>query len=272
MRVGLVQMCSGREPERNLADATALIREAASQGAQFIATPETCNIMDEDLERVRAKVGLEAEDQHVKAYGQLAQELGVNLLAGSLTLLGESGKLANRSILFGPNGAIQARYDKIHLFDVQLGGGETYRESDRYQGGDQAVLADLSGVKLGLSICYDVRFGALHRELALAGADMISVPAAFTKITGEAHWHVLLRARAIETGCFILAPAQAGLHENGRETFGHSVIINPWGEVIAERAEGPGIVLADLDISEVAKARGRVPSLQHSKEFRIDPL
>lgn len=272
MRAGLIQMCSGREPARNLADAESMIREAAAKGASFIATPETTNIMDEDAARVLATVRSEAEDETARRFAGLAAELGVHLMAGSLALKGNDGKLVNRCLLFAPDGSIAARYDKIHLFDVQLGGAETYRESDRYSGGERAVLARLPQATLGLTICYDVRFPALHRTLAMAGAEILTVPAAFTRLTGEAHWHVLLRARAIETGAFVLAPAQAGRHETGRETYGHTLAINPWGRVIAELPQGPGVLMVELDLAEVAAARGRIPALQNGREFRLDPL
>lgn len=265
-------MCSGRDPARNGADAEAMIRQAAGKGATFIATPETTNIMDEDGARVLATVRPEAEDETVQRFAALAAELGVHVMAGSLALRGEDGKLVNRCLLFAPDGSVGARYDKIHLFDVQLGGAETYRESDRYSGGGRAVLARLPQATLGLTICYDVRFPALHRALAMAGAQILTVPAAFTKITGQAHWHVLLRARAIETGAFVLAPAQAGRHETGRETFGHTLAINPWGEVIGELPEGEGVLMVDLALAEVAAARGKIPALQNGREFRLDPL
>lgn len=268
LRVGLIQMCSGRDPARNAKDAEALIRDAAGQKAQFIATPETTNIMDEDLARVRASVAGEAQDETVRRFAGLAAELKVFLMAGSLALVGENGKLVNRCLIWGPDGRLVARYDKIHLFDVDLGGAESYRESDRFAGGDSAVLADVAGAKLGLTICYDVRFPALHRALALKGAEILTGPAAFTRITGEAHWHVLLRARAIETGSFVLAPAQSGRHETGRETYGHTLAINPWGKVIAELAEGPGVVMADLDLAEVAAARAKIPALKNARDFR----
>ena len=257
LRVGLTQMCSGRDPARNAKDAEALIRDAAGQKAQFIATPETTNIMDEDLARVRASVAGEAQDETVRRFAGLAAELKVFLMAGSLALVGENGKLVNRCLIWGPDGRLVARYDKIHLFDVDLGGAESYRESDRF-----------AGAKLGLTICYDVRFPALHRALALKGAEILTGPAAFTRITGEAHWHVLLRARAIETGSFVLAPAQSGRHETGRETYGHTLAINPWGKVIAELAEGPGVVMADLDLAEVAAARAKIPALRNARDFR----
>lgn len=266
LRVGLIQMCSGRDPQRNLMDVSAMIAEAAGAGAAFIATPEMTNVMDEDAARLLAKLRTEADDETVAAFSALASRFQIHLLAGSLALR-EGTKLVNRSLLFAPDGRIAARYDKIHLFDVTLGGGETYRESDRFHGGARAVVADAGAAKLGLTICYDVRFPALHRALAVAGADVLMVPAAFTQITGAAHWHVLLRARAIETGCFVLAPAQAGTHETGRETYGHTLVVNPWGEVIAERAKGAGVLMADLDLGQIQAARARIPALLHGRDF-----
>jgi deaminated glutathione amidase len=266
LRVGLIQMCSGREPARNLADVSAMIAEAAGQGAAFVATPEMTNVMDEDQARLLAKLRPEAEDETVAAFAALAMRFHIHLLAGSLALR-EGDKLVNRSLLFSPDGRVHARYDKIHLFDVTLGGAETYCESDRFHGGTRAVVADVGEAKLGLTICYDVRFPALHRALAVAGANVLMVPAAFTKITGQAHWHVLLRARAIETGSFVLAPAQSGLHETGRETYGHTLIVNPWGELLGELADGPGVLMADLDLAQVQAVRGRIPALQNSRDF-----
>ena len=266
LQVGLIQMCAGREPSRNLADVSQMIAEAVGAGAGFVATPEMTNVMDEDPARLLAKLRSETEDETVAAFAALAKRFQIHLLAGSLALR-EGDKLVNRSLLFSPEGRVRARYDKIHLFDVTLGGAETYRESDRFHGGKRAVVADAGEARLGLTICYDVRFPALHRALATAGENVLMAPAAFTKITGQAHWHVLLRARAIETGCFVLAPAQSGLHETGRETYGHTLVVNPWGEVIAERADGAGVLMAQLDLAEVELARGRIPALQNGREF-----
>ncbi|MBY9065438.1 carbon-nitrogen hydrolase family protein [Hyphomonas sp. WL0036] len=268
-----IQMRSGTEPEANLAAATALIRQAAGQGAALIATPEMTNLLDIRPGMARPKVRPEARDESLPAFRALAAELGVTLLIGSLAIALEDGaddRFANRSFLIAPDGNILARYDKIHMFDVEVGDGQTYRESRAYRPGEAAVLAQTPAGKLGLTICYDVRFPHLHRALAKAGAELLAIPAAFTKVTGQAHWHILVRARAIETGCFVIAPAQAGKHEDGRETFGHSLIVSPWGEVLAEgSATEPGIVMAEIDLSEVAKARGRIPALSNEQAFSL---
>jgi deaminated glutathione amidase len=262
-----IQMRSGTEPAANIAAASALIREAAGQGAAFIATPEMTNLLDIRPGMARAKVRREAEDESLPVLRALAAELGVTLLIGSLAIaLEEDERFANRSFLIGPDGSVLARYDKIHMFDVEVGDGQTYRESRAYRPGTEAVLVQSLAGRLGLTVCYDVRFPHLYRRLAQAGAEILTIPAAFTRVTGEAHWHVLVRARAIETGSFVIAPAQGGKHEDGRETFGHSVIISPWGEILAEAAGAePGIILARIDLAGVAKARGRIPSLGNDK-------
>ena len=262
-----IQMRSGTEPAANLAAATYMIREAARQGASFIATPEMTNLLDIRPGMARPKVRREAEDESLPAFRALAAELGVTLLIGSLAIaLEEDERFANRSFLIGPDGGLIARYDKIHMFDVEVGDGQTYRESRAYRPGGEAVLATAPFGRIGLTICYDLRFPHLYRRLAQAGADILTVPAAFTRVTGEAHWHVLVRARAIETGCFVIAPAQGGTHEDGRETFGHSLIVSPWGRVVAEMpGDEPGILLAGIDLSEVAAARLRIPSLMHDR-------
>jgi predicted amidohydrolase len=268
-RVGLVQMCTGRSVEKNLRDASALVREAAGQGAVYVQTPEITTLMEMDRERLFATIRPEAADPAVPHFADLARELGIWLHIGSMPILLAAGKVANRSLLFSPAGAIVARFDKIHMFDVELPGGETYRESRNYQPGNTGVLADLPWGTLGLTVCYDLRFPHLYRALAKAGADFLAIPSAFTRKTGEAHWHVLLRARAIENGSFVFAAAQAGRHESGRETYGHSLIVNPWGEIIAEAGVDPAVIVADIAPSEVAAARQRVPSLQHDRPFQI---
>jgi predicted amidohydrolase len=268
-RAGLVQMCSGREAERNIADACALIREAAAKGAEFIATPEMTNILDTDRERVAAIVQTEGEDRAPRAFSQLARDLGVHLLIRSLALRSEQQKLVNRSLLFSPEGEVLARYDKIHMFDVDLSEGHSFRESKAYNAGHRAITADLPWGRLGLSVCYDVRFPGLYTLLTKAGSYLLSVPSAFTKLTGEAHWHVLLRARAIENGAFVLAPAQAGRHECGRESYGHSLIIGPWGEVMGDGGKAPGIVPAEIDLRLAMKARRRIPALSHARRFGL---
>jgi predicted amidohydrolase len=268
-RAGLVQMCTGRDVERNLADADALIREAAGKGAQYVQTPEITTLMEMERERLFAAVRPEEDNPAVARLAGLAQELGIWLHIGSMAVLLGNGKIANRSLLLSPDGVVQARFDKLHMFDVELPGGESYRESRNYQAGNAGVLADLPWGTLGLTVCYDLRFPHLYRALAKGGADFLAIPSAFTRQTGEAHWHVLARARAIENGCFVLAAAQAGRHESGRETYGHSLIVSPWGEVIAEAGAETGVIVADVDPAEVEKARARIPSLRHDRPFEI---
>ncbi|MFO1089348.1 MAG: carbon-nitrogen hydrolase family protein [Hyphomicrobiales bacterium] len=270
-KVGLVQMRSGVEPERNIADALGLIAEAATAGARFVSTPEMTNVMDSRRAVLVQKVREEKDDPAVAAFAEAARTHGIHLLVGSLALK-HGDKLVNRSLLFTPEGAIAARYDKIHLFDVDLPNGDVYRESATYDPGAAAVTAELPWGTLGMTVCYDVRFPHLYRSLAQSGATFLSVPAAFTRITGEAHWHVLLRARAIESGAFVFAAAQGGRHENGRETFGHSLVISPWGEVIAEAGTDPCVIVADIDPALSAEARARVPSLRHDRPYAAPGL
>ena len=261
LKAGLVQMRSGRDMARNVADACAMIREAKARGAGFVTTPEMTNILEPDRPRLRALARPEAEDESVAAFAALAQELGLWLNIGSLALKGRGEKLLNRSLLFCPDGKVAARYDKIHLFDVDLPTGESLRESHAYDGGHDVPVVATSFGALGLTICYDMRFPQLYRALARAGAAIITAPSAFTVPTGEAHWHVLLRARAIETGSFVLAAAQGGRHESGRETYGHSLAVSPWGEVLAEAGTEPEVLVAELDMGAVNDARRRIPSL-----------
>ncbi len=272
LRAGLVQLRSGRDMARNLADAAGLIRQAAGQGAALVATPEMTNILEPDRPRLRGLAKVQAEDESVAGFSALAAELGIWLNIGSLALMGDDGTLINRSLLFDPAGTLRAHYDKIHLFDVDLPTGESLRESHAYAGGSRAVVLDAAGYRLGLTICYDVRFPGLYRHLAQAGAEVITVPSAFTVPTGEAHWHVLLRARAIETGSFVLAAAQAGRHESGRETYGHSLAVAPWGEVLAEAGQDPCAVVVDLDLAQVTAARRRIPALAHDRPFSLENL
>lgn len=268
LTVACVQMRSGKDVAANVASASALIREAAARGATLIGTPEMTSLMDRAPGAVFAASTDEAGDAALAAFRALARELEVTLLIGSLAIRAEGGKCANRSFLIGPDGAVKARYDKIHMFDVQLNAGNIYRESESYAAGSAAILADVGVAKLGMTVCYDLRFPHLFRDLAKAGAGILAVPAAFTRITGEAHWHILLRARAIETGCFVIAPAQGGRHEDGRETYGHSLIIAPWGEVVAEAAHAePGVIVATLDLAQVASARGKIPALTHDRAY-----
>src|SRR5262245_41479618 len=268
-RAGLVQMCTGRDVERNVEDASVLIREAAGKGAQYVQTPEITTLMEMERARLMAAVRPEEGNPAVAGFAGLAQELGIWLHVGSMAVLLGSGKIANRSLLFSPDGAVQARFDKLHMFDVELPGGESYRESKNYQAGSAGVLAELPWGTLGLTVCYDLRFPHLYRALAKAGADFLAIPSAFTRQTGEAHWHVLVRARAIENGCFVLAAAQAGRHESGRETYGHSLIVSPWGDVIAEAGDQVGVIVAEVRPDEVEKARMRIPSLRHDRPFEI---
>ncbi len=271
-RAALIQMRSGQDMGRNLADAAALIREAKARGAVFVSTPEMTNILEPDRPRLRSLVKHEREDDSVAGFSDLAKELGLWLNIGSLALKGDGEKLVNRSLLFSPDGAIAARYDKIHLFDVDLPTGESLRESHAYEGGMQAVLAATPQARIGLTICYDMRFPHLYRGLAKASAAIFTVPSAFTVPTGQAHWHVLLRARAIETGAFVLAAAQGGAHESGRETYGHSLIVSPWGEVLAEGGTEPAMLIADLDLEQVDQARRRIPALTHDRSFTLENL
>lgn len=269
-RAALVQMCASRSVDGNIAALEAMVREAAAGGAVYVQTPETTGIMDEDPARLFETLRPEAEDRTLAAARRLAAELGIHLHLGSLAVkVGDGRKAANRAFVVAPTGEIVARYDKIHLFDVQLANGEVYRESARYVAGDAAVTVDLPFGRLGLAICYDLRFPHLFRALAQeGGAKILTVPAAFTKPTGEAHWHVLLRARAIENGAWVMAAAQAGRHENGRETYGHSLVIDPWGRIVAEGGDEPGVIFADIDMAEVDLVRGRVPSLTHDRPYR----
>lgn len=271
-RAALVQMRSGRDMGRNLADASALIREAKARGAVFVSTPEMTNILEPDRPRLRSLVKQEQEDESVAGFSALAKELGLWLNIGSLALKGDGEKLLNRSLLFAPDGTIAARYDKIHLFDVDLPTGESLRESHAYEGGMQAVLVSTPLAPIGMTICYDMRFPHLFRGLAQAGASVFTVPSAFTVPTGQAHWHVLLRARAIETGGFILAAAQGGKHESGRETYGHSLIVSPRGEVLVEGGEEPEVLVADIDLGQVAEMRRRIPALTHDRSYTLENL
>ncbi len=270
MKVGLLQLTSSDDPEENLARTIALIRHGASKGARFIATPEVTNCVSTSRTHQTAVLRIEEEDLHLEELSRLAASLGLWLSIGSLAL--KSGdRFVNRSFLIDPNGEVVGRYDKIHMFDVEISPTETYRESDAYSAGDRAVLIPVEETKIGLSICYDLRFPHLYRALAQAGAQILLVPAAFSAVTGEAHWHTLLRARAIETGCFIVAAAQVGTHPakrgKSRQTYGHSLVVNPWGEIISDAGTEPRLTLVDLDLSQVDSARKRVPSLLHDRPF-----
>jgi predicted amidohydrolase len=266
----MVQMRTGLLPGPSFEQAAELIREAALQGADYVQTPEVSNMMQVNRAALFEHLADQNDDVSLKGYRDLARELKIHLHIGSLALRATPERAVNRSFLLGPNGDILASYDKIHMFDIDLGNGESYRESANYQPGDTAVITDLPWGRLGMTICYDVRFPSLYRALAEAGATFLAVPSAFTKKTGEAHWHTLLRARAIENGCFVFAAAQTGLHENKRETFGHSLIVDPWGVVLADGGTETGVVLATIDPAKAETARKSVPSLQHGRRFSIN--
>lgn len=277
MKAALLQITSSDDPAANLDMVRAMVAEAAANGAQFVLTPEVTNCLSSSRARQNAVLTLQDDDQTLAGLSAQAADLGIWLLIGSLGLkTGDAdGRFANRCFLIDPQGEIAAWYDKIHMFDVDVDATETYRESDGYRPGTRAVTADTPFGILGLTICYDVRFGYLHRQLAHAGAQILTAPAAFSPVTGEAHWEVLLRARAIETGCYVLAPAQTGTHPRteGRErrTHGHSLAIAPWGEVLLDMGTQPGIGYVELDLAEVDKARRRVPALNHDRTVQLDP-
>jgi predicted amidohydrolase len=268
-KAAMIQMRSGLAPAANIEAAVRMIGEAKSAGADYVQTPEMTNILAARREQLFAAIVEEQSDAALAALRELARQLGIYIHVGSLAIRISSERAANRGFLIDRAGEIAARYDKIHMFDVDLGNGESYRESNNYRAGEAGVLADLPWGRLGVTICYDLRFPALYRALAEAGATMLAIPSAFTQKTGEAHWHVLNRARAIENGCYVFAAAQGGKHENGRETFGHSLIVDPWGRVLAEGGSEPGVVMAEIDPAEIAKARGRIPSLEHGRRFEI---
>ena len=268
-KAAMIQMRSGLKPAANIDDAVRLIGEAKSAGADYVLTPEMTNILAAKREQLFAAVVEEELDTSLATSRELARKLGIYIHIGSLAIKLSNDRAANRSFLIDPKGDIAARYDKIHMFDVDLADGESYRESRNYRPGELAVLADLPWGRLGLTVCYDLRFPALYRALAEAGATMLAIPSAFTKQTGEAHWHVLMRSRAIENGSFVFAAAQGGKHENGRETYGHSLVVDPWGRILAEGGTEPGVIMAEIDPAEVAKARARIPSLQHGRRFEV---
>jgi predicted amidohydrolase len=269
-KAAAIQMRSGVDPRRNAADLEKLVREAAAQDAAYIQTPEMTGAIVRDREARNALFTTQDRDVIVATAARLAAELGIFLHIGSTAILRADGKLANRALLFSPDGKIVTTYDKIHMFDVDLDNGESWRESAAYEPGREGAVADLPFAKLGFAICYDLRFPQLFRAEALAGADVLTVPAAFTRQTGEAHWHVLLRARAIENGAFVIAAAQGGLHEDGRETYGHSLIVDPWGRVLAEAAhDEPAVIVAEIDTSLSAAARKKIPNLKNAREFGV---
>jgi predicted amidohydrolase len=266
----MIQMRSGLNPGANIEDAVRMIGEAKAAGADYVLTPEMTNILAGNREQLFGAIVDEERDASLATFREIARKLGIYVHVGSLAIRVSHDRAANRAFLIGPKGEVAARYDKIHMFDVDLADGESYRESRNYRPGELAVLSDLPWGRLGVTICYDLRFPALYRALAEAGAIMLAIPSAFTKQTGEAqHWHVLNRARAIETGCFVFAAAQGGKHASGRETFGHSLILDPWGRILADGGTEPGVVMAEIDPQEVAKARARIPSLEHGRRFEI---
>lgn len=269
MRTSLIQMTSGEDPEVNLRITRDMIEHAANQGARFVLTPEVTNCVSTSRSHKKAVLHHEDEDPTLAALREDAKRHGVWVLIGSLALKTDDadGRFANRSFLIAPDGTVSARYDKIHMFDVTVSDAETYRESAGYRPGDMAVVAKVDDVQLGMTICYDLRFPHLFRALAKAGAQIITVPSAFSPVTGAAHWETLLRARAIETGAFILAPAQTGKNTTKRATYGHSLVVSPWGEVLADAGTEPGITTVDLDLSDVGQSRQRIPSLTHDRDF-----
>ncbi|PHR60759.1 MAG: amidohydrolase [Robiginitomaculum sp.] len=261
MLTACIQLCSGTSIDTNIQAVDALVRTAYKDGARFISTPENTHFMGGGTKALFASISAEEDCHAVAHFRALAKELAIDLLIGSLAIKLSESKAANRSFLFGTDGAIKARYDKIHLFDVDINEREVWRESHNYRAGDRPVLANVDGLDLGLSICYDVRFAALYKYYAKHGAHIMSVPAAFTAVTGEAHWEVLLRARAIENSAYVIAPAQGGVHEDGRMTWGRSMIIDPWGVVIAQlNHDRPGYCLADIDIALVNNIRAKIPA------------
>jgi len=268
-RAALVQLRSSKNVGQSLEAAVPLIREAATQG-DYVLTPENTTLMELRSEPLFAAIAPEDQTPGLDTFRELAADSRIWLHIGSIAVLVGERRAANRSLLIAPDGTIAARYDKIHMFDVDLGGGESYRESRNFRPGEEAVLARLPWGGLGLTTCYDLRFPEQYIALAQAGADFITVPSAFTRQTGAAHWHILLRARAIETGCYIFAAAQGGLHDNGRETYGHSLIVGPWGDVVAEiTGDKPGVISTEIDVAKVREARGKIPSLQHRTAFSV---
>ncbi|MCW1754759.1 carbon-nitrogen hydrolase family protein [Rhizobium acaciae] len=272
-KAAAVQMCSGVDPVKNAAAMARLVRDAAGQGATYVQTPEMTGMLQRDRAAARAVLADEAHDIIVKTGSELAREFGIHMHVGSTAIALADGKIANRGFLFGPDGKILNRYDKIHMFDVDLDNGESWRESAAYTAGSEARVLSLPFAAMGFAICYDVRFPALFRAQAVAGAEVMTVPAAFTKQTGEAHWEILLRARAIENGVFVIAAAQAGRHEDGRETFGHSMIVDPWGTVLASAgAAGEAVIVAEVDPSAVKAAHDKIPNLRNGREFSVERI
>ncbi len=269
LQVACVQPSSGQDMAKNIGVACDLIRLAEKEGARLIVLPENVALMDHRGEEVQSQAAMLEQHPAIRAFSEISRATGVWILAGSVGALGADGRVANCSSLIDDSGAIQARYNKIHMFDVDLPNGEIYRESESFCSGRQAVVAETPWGGLGLSICYDLRFPQLYRALAHGGAEIITIPAAFTRVTGELVWHVLNRARAIESAAFVLAPCMWGSHSGGRSTFGHSLIVDPWGKVLADAGEGVGFVTAEIDLSEVARARASIPALRHDCDFKL---
>lgn len=273
MKIAAIQMCSGMDPQANLIALEAQLAEAAAAGVRYAQTPEVTLIFPENRDQLRSVASPFEGHPQLKRVRELAKQHNMFVHIGSLPIPLEDGRFANRSVLFGPDGEQVKIYDKIHLFDADIAGLNAYRESATYKGGDEAVVAQVDQFTLGFSICYDMRFPKLFNTLANAGAQLMAVPAAFTVPTGQAHWHVLLRARAIETGSYVIAAAQGGQHPNGRATYGHSLIIDPWGKVIAElEHDQPGVLMAEIDLAAVEEARRRVPALANAREFSAPAL
>jgi len=270
LKVACIQTNSSADVEANLDTVWAIVEKACDAGADFIALPEAANVMALNKTILETKMEPEENNHALLTFQNMAQETGAWVLVGSLIIdLPGSDKMANRSFLLDNKGAICARYDKIHMFDVELGGAENHRESDCYDPGNKLVLATTPWGKLGMTICYDIRFPYLYRALGHAGARMLSIPSAFTRVSGEAHWHVLQRARAIETGCYVIAPAQCGTHPGNRQTYGHSLIVDPWGEVIADGGEDIGFIIAEVDLTKVDEARNKIPAMRHDRDFKL---
>lgn len=267
IKVACIQMRTSTNTEENIINASKMIREASKNGANLIATPEMTSLLDKRPGELFKKAQEEKNDSALKEFKKLAKELQINLIIGSLPIKIQDDKCVNRSFCISKSGKTINIYDKIHMFDVDLPSGESYKESNNYQPGRKIAISEIADIKIGMTICYDLRFPTLYTDLAHKGAEIIAVPSSFTKTTGEAHWHVLLRARAIETSCFIIAPAQGGKHEDGRETYGHSLIINPWGEILAEADIEPTIIYAEIDTKLVEETRRRIPNLKNIKDY-----
>ena len=269
-KAAAIQMCSGTDPVKNAETLSDLVRKAAAAGASYIQTPEMTGAVQRNRDGLRHILKPEKDDLIFQTASALAKELQVHLHIGSTAIALEGGMIANRALLLGPHGALVARYDKIHMFDVDLDNGESWRESAVYRPGEEACLVSLPFARLGVGICYDVRFPDLFNAYALAGAEVLTAPAAFTRQTGEAHWHILQRARAIENGAFMISAAQAGVHEDGRETFGHAIIVDPWGKILAEAGDkGATFIIADIDTDAVAQARAKIPNLKNNRPFTL---